>query len=298
MIHPLRIAHRGASGLAPENTLTAFELAIQLGVDLIEVDVHGTVDGAVVVVHDSTLTRTTDRQGAVRELTLSQIRQADAGSRFQPPTKNELIPTLEEVLELTRNRAVLLIEIKADFLAERVLQIVESMEAESHVIIQSFNPETVHRVKLLNSSIPTALVVGKLPTTPSRVRARRMVGEVLEAGANVLSIWHAVLTPQFFEEVRRRGISVWTWTVDEQIIMRDLIQMGVQGIITNFPDRLNETLDVLESEGLLQVPLGRRRRRYRRRPHQVMRSSSRPSPIAAPFLARSVSSIPDPGRRR
>ena len=265
MIHPLRIAHRGASGLAPENTLTAFELAIQLGVDLIEVDVHGTVDGAVVVVHDSTLTRTTDRQGAVRELTLSQIRQADAGSRFQPPTKNELIPTLEEVLELTRNRAVLLIEIKADFLAERVLQIVESMEAESHVIIQSFNPETVHRVKLLNSSIPTALVVGKLPTTPSRVRARRMVGEVLEAGANVLSIWHAVLTPQFFEEVRRRGISVWTWTVDEQIIMRDLIQMGVQGIITNFPDRLNETLDVLESEGLLQVPLGRRRRRKRSR---------------------------------
>ena len=139
------------------------------------------------------------------------------------------------------------------------------MEAESHVIIQSFNPETVHRVKLLNSSIPTALVVGKLPTTPSRVRARRMVGEVLEAGANVLSIWHAVLTPQFFEEVRRRGISVWTWTVDEQIIMRDLIQMGVQGIITNFPDRLNETLDVLESEGLLQVPLGRRRRRKRSR---------------------------------
>ena len=265
MIHPLRIAHRGASGLAPENTLTAFELAIQLGVDLIEVDVHGTVDGAVVVVHDSTLTRTTDRQGAVRELTLSQIRQADAGSRFQPPTKNELIPTLEEVLELTRNRAVLLIEIKADFLAERVLQIVESMEAESHVIIQSFNPETVHRVKLLNSSIPAALVVGKLPTTPSRVRARRMVGEVLEAGANVLSIWHAVLTPQFFEEVRRRGISVWTWTVDEQIIMRDLIQMGVQGIITNFPDRLNETLDVLESEGLLQVPLGRRRRQKRSR---------------------------------
>ena len=265
MIHPLRIAHRGGSGLAPENTLTAFELAIQLGVDLIEVDVHGTADGAVVVVHDSTLTRTTDRQGAVRELTLSQIRKADAGSRFQPPTKNEVIPTLEEVLELTRNRAVLLIEIKADFLAERVLQIVESMEAESHVIIQSFNPETVHRVKLLNSSIPTALVVGKLPTTPSRVRARRMVGEVLEAGANVLSIWHAVLTPQFFEEVRRRGISVWTWTVDEQIIMRDLIQMGVQGIITNFPDRLNETLDVLESEGLLQVPLGRRRRQKRSR---------------------------------
>lgn len=265
MIHPLRIAHRGAAGLAPENTLAAIELAIQLGVDLIEVDVHGTADGAVVVLHDSTLTRTTNYQGAVRGLTLSQIRAADAGSWFHPSFGKEVIPILEEALELTRNRALLLIEIKADFLAERVLQIVESMDAESHVVIQSFDPETVRRVKLLNSSVPTALVVGKLPTTPSRVRARRMVREVLAVGANILSVWHAVLTPQFFEEMRRRGLSVWTWTVDERIVMRDLIQMGVQGLITNYPDRLNETLQVLESEGLLQVPLGRRSRQKRSR---------------------------------
>ena len=92
-----------------------------------------------------------------------------------------------------------------------------------------------------------------------------MVREVLAVGANILSVWHAVLTPQFFEEMRRRGLCVWTWTVDERIAMRDLIQMGVQGLITNYPDRLNETLRVLESEGLLQVPLGRRSHQKRSR---------------------------------
>ena len=265
LIHPLRIAHRGASGEAPENTLAAFDRAIEIGVDLVEIDVHGTADGAVVVIHDTTLTRTTDCRGAVRDLSLAEIRRADAGAWYKSEFRGERVPTLEEVLELVRNRALLLVEIKADYLAERVLQIVEGMNASSHVVIQSFSPEIVNRVKLLNSAVPTALVVGKLPTAPSRVRARTIVGEVLEAGANVLSMWHAALTPQFFEEMRHRGVSVWAWTVDEQVIMRDLIQMGVNGVITNHPDRLNDALEVLELEGVAHVPLGRRRRQRRSR---------------------------------
>ena len=262
MIHPLRIAHRGASGsgLAPENTLAAIERAIQTGVDAVEIDVHGTADGAVVVIHDSTIARTTDGQGAVRDLTLADIRQADAGSWFDSSFKGERVPTLEEVLDLARHRALVLIEVKSDYLAEKVLQIIEGMDAVSQVMVQSFNPLTVHRTKLLNPGVPAALVVGKLPTTPSRVRARKMVRELLEVGANALSIWHTVLTPQFFEEMRRRGVAVWTWTVDDQIVMRDLVHMGVQGIITNYPNRLNETLGELEAEGLIQVPIGRRQR--------------------------------------
>ncbi len=262
MIHPLRIAHRGASGrgLAPENTLAAIERAIQTGVDAVEIDVHGTADGAVVVIHDSTLARTTDCQGAVRDLTLAEIRRADAGSWFDPSFEGERVPTLEEVLDLARHRALVLIEVKSDYLAEKVLQIIDSMDAVSQVMVQSFNPQTVHRTKLLSPGLPAALVVGKLPTQPSRVRARKMVRELLEVGANALSIWHTVLTPQFFEEMRRRGVSVWTWTVDDQIVMRDLVHMGVQGIVTNYPNRLNETLGELEAEGLIQVPIGRRQR--------------------------------------
>lgn len=260
MIHPVRVAHRGASGVAPENTIAAFERAIHMGVDAIEVDVHGTGDGRVVVIHDPTLDRTTDRHGLVRASTLDEIREADAGSWFDDGFLGERVPLLEEAIERCRHRALLLIEIKADFLAEKVLQIVYEMDALSHVVIQSFNPETLRRVKLIDATVPTALLIGKLPAAPSRVRARKMVKQVLEVGANALAIWHATLTPPFFEEMRKRAVTVWAWTVDEELVMRDMVQMGVQGIITNHPERLNRVLENLEGEGLIQTPLGRRQR--------------------------------------
>jgi len=240
--------------------LAAFELAIQLGVDAVELDVRASSDGKVVVIHDPTLDRTTNRTGAVNELTLAEIRRADAGSHVGPAYRGERIPTLDEVLDLTRNRALALIEIKADYLAERVLEIVDLLDAGSQVMIQSFDPDTVRRVNALDPTLPTALLVGKLPTSPSRVRARRMVREIVSVGANALAVWHATLTPQFFEEMRRRAVSVWTWTVDEEVIMRDMVQLGVQGIITNYPDRLNGILSDLESMGLVAAPLGRRQR--------------------------------------
>ena len=265
MIHPVRIAHRGASGSAPENTLPAFERAVQIGVDAIEIDVHGTSDGHTVVIHDASMDRTTNRSGPIRELTLEQIRAADAGSWFHSDFAGAKVPLLEEAIEVTRHRALLLVEIKADFMAERVLQTVDEMDASSQIVIQSFSAETIRRVKVLNPSIPVALLKGKLPTTPSRVRARRMVKEVLAAGANALAVWHATLTPQFYEEMRKRAISVWAWTVDEEVIIKDMVQMGVQGIITNHPERLNLVLGDLEADGLTQVPLGRRRRLKRSR---------------------------------
>ena len=179
---------------------------------------------------------------------------------MSPAFRGERVPLLEEALDLARHRALVLVEVKAEFLAERVLQIIEAQDMASQVVVQSFNPETVRRVKVLNPAIPTALLVGKVPTTPARVRARRIVKNVLEAGANALSIWHATLTPPFFEEMRRRAVGVWTWTVDEDVIMRDMAQMGVQGIVTNYPDRLNTVLAELEAEGLVHTPLGRRQR--------------------------------------
>jgi glycerophosphoryl diester phosphodiesterase len=260
VIPPLRIAHRGASGrgLAPENTLAAFEKAIELGVDMLEVDVRKTGDGHIVVLHDPSLDRTTDSQGLVRDMTLEQVRQADAGA-------GERVPLLSEVLDLARHRAQVLLEIKSDFIAERVLQIIFESGAEDQVVLQSFNPQTVQRVKLLAPQLPASLLVGQLPTTPSRVRARRLVAQVLEVGANALSVWHATLTPPLIEEMRKRAIAVWAWTVDEEIIMRDLAMMGVQGIITNYPDRLNAVFDDLVDSGQIQPPLGRRQRQKRSR---------------------------------
>jgi len=116
VIHPVRIAHRGASGdgLAPENTLAALESSIQMGVDVLEIDVRGSKDGGVVVIHDAMMDRTTNTTGSVSELTLEEIRQADAGSWAGPSFKDQRVPLLEEVLDLARHRVLVLVEIKGD----------------------------------------------------------------------------------------------------------------------------------------------------------------------------------------
>lgn len=278
MIHPLRVAHRGASGsgLAPENTLAAFERAIQLGVDAIELDVRATRDGVVVVMHDPAIDRTTNREGPVDELTFAQLRQADAGAWFGRDFVDQRVPTLQEVLDLIRHRAVAVVEIKVDWLAEQVLKVAHDVDVIDQVVIQSFAPETVRRINAVDPSVPTALLIGNLPTSPARMRARRVAHEVLTTGANILNVWHGALTPPFFEEMRKRGVTVWTWTVDEEAVMRDVIQMGVQGVTTNYPDRLNGVLGALEQEGAILVPMGRRQRlkpsRWRRR-RQIRRVS-------------------------
>lgn len=278
MIHPVRIAHRGASGagLAPENTLAAFERAIQIGVDAVELDVRSTRDGALVVLHDPLLDRTTDRGGPVRELPLAQVREADAGSWFGPEFAGQKVPTLAEALDLMRRRALVVIEIKADHLAEAVLRVVDDLVVADQVVIQSFSSETIRRVKAIDPAAPSALLVENLPTSPSRMRARRLVREVLSLGANILNIWHATLTPAFFEEARKRGLTVWTWTVDEAVVLRDMVQMGVQGVATNHPDRLNDVLGELAREGAILVPFGRSQRfkpsRWRRR-REIRRAS-------------------------
>ena len=260
MIPPLRIAHRGASGrgLAPENTLAAFEKALDIGVDMLEIDVRVTGDGQLIVLHDPSLDRTTDCEGIVRELGLEEIRQADAGD-------GERIPILREVFDLARHRAPILLEIKSDFIAERVVQAIAEAQFAEQVVVQSFNPQTVERVKRLAPHLPASLLIGELPTAPSRLRARRLVSQVLEIGANTLSIWHATLTPALIEEMRKRGIAVWAWTVDEEITMRDLAMMGVQGLVTNYPDVLNNVLEDLMESGQAQPPLGRRRLQNRGR---------------------------------
>ena len=224
---------------------------------MLEIDVRVTGDGQLIVLHDPSLDRTTDCEGIVREMGLDEIRQADAGD-------GERVPILREVFD---QRAIgrRYSGNKSDFIAERVVQAIADAQIEEQVVVQSFNPQTVERVKRLAPHLPSSLLIGELPTTPSRVRARRLVSQVLEVGANTLSIWHATLTPSLIEEMRKRGIAVWAWTVDEEITMRDLAMMGVQGLVTNYPDVLNNVLDDLMESGQAQPPLGRRRLQNRGR---------------------------------
>lgn len=234
------IAHRGASGNGhcPENTLSAFDKAIKLGVDCVECDVHCSKDGHVVVIHDSTLNRTTDKKGAVAELTLEEIKQADAGSWFSKSFAGERVPTLEELLSLTKDKVVTVIEIKPKGITESVLKVVERSNAIDRVLIQSFHFEVVKELYELNPKVPRALLVGGgLPI--SRLSSiMELVHQAAEVGAGTLNLLHTVITANLVKEANKRGISVWAWTVDDESRMVELLDIGVSGITSNFPDKL------------------------------------------------------------
>ena len=246
MVCPLRIAHRGASLVAPENTLAAFEAAIQEGVDLIEIDVHASRDGELVVIHDASLDRTTDRIGAIAELPLALLREADAGSWFDPKFADQRVPMLTEVLDLARHRVPVLIEVKAEHLSQTLLQQVGALGVDEDVVIQSFHADTIRCVNQINPSVPTALLKGRNPDELSASAMRQLAAEVLAIGANALAIWHEALTPTLFEHLRRCAISVWVWTVDDEAAMWDKAHLGVHGIISNDPGRLNRVLSEFE----------------------------------------------------
>tara|TARA_A100001037_G_scaffold298984_1_gene323698 strand:+ start:756 stop:1586 length:831 start_codon:yes stop_codon:yes gene_type:complete len=246
LLPPLqRIAHRGASGkgLAPENTLAAFEKAIEVGCDAVEIDIHLTADNRVVVIHDRVVDRTTDGSGPVDTMTLDEIRELSAGGWYDPAFESERIPTLEETLELIGWRALLLIEAKTEEAAEKAVSIIRARRAQSRVVMQSFLGQAVRTVNRLDSRIPTAFLM----TGGEAVLRRRagVVKRVLKLGANALALKYTAATPDLVGMFLGRAMGMWVWTVDEEEDMREMIEMGVGGIITNYPDRLNKVLEEL-----------------------------------------------------
>ncbi len=238
----MRIAHRGASGkgLAPENTLAAIEKALEIGVDLVEVDIHLTADGHPVVIHDRTVDRTTDGSGPVDGLTLEEIRKLDAGKWRDPAYRGERIPTMEEALDLVKGRAGLLIEAKTEEAAERAVTVIRSMRAQAHVVIQSFHGVAVRAVNRMDRRIPTAFLM-----TGGESALRRKSGvvkRVLKLGANALSLKYTAARPDLVGVFLSRAMGFWVWTVDNEADMRAMVEMGVGGIITNHPDKLNAVL--------------------------------------------------------
>lgn len=258
----LVIAHRGASALAPENTLAAFEKGIEVGADAVEIDVHLTRDNRVVVMHDGNLDRTTDGIGPTYQRMLGEIKRLDAGSWFDARFAGERVPTLEETLDLLRNRAVVLIEVKPNGIARAVVDVVRQMKAVEHVVIQSFHPGTVRTVRELDPRIPTSLLTVRPGATRPRRRGRSMVKRAVKVGANALSVRYAGLDSRTVEEIHHRAMALWVWTVDEEQDMRAMIEAGVDGIITNRPDVLRRMLD---GEDVSTRRTRGRLRRWRRR---------------------------------
>ncbi|MBK9290517.1 MAG: glycerophosphodiester phosphodiesterase [Bacteroidetes bacterium] len=252
---PLVIAHRGASGSAPENTLAAVSKAMEIGADLIEIDVHLTRDRQLVVIHDYTVDRTTNGTGKIKDLDFNTIRELDAGSWFSKEFAGEMVPTLDEVLRLIGGKHKLLIEIKPTWTGDhetekQVLGYIRAHAAESWCVVQSFDPQVIRNLRQLDPKIELhQLVVGNLPLLPLHFH------KSLAGGSYLRHRDVAAVNPNYrfvgagkIKRLHKRGQKVFVWTVDEPHKMEALIDAGADGIITNHPERL---INILKNKGLM-----------------------------------------------
>jgi glycerophosphoryl diester phosphodiesterase len=227
----LNIAHRGASGTFPENTLSAFRAAIAAGADMCELDVQLTRDAAVVVIHDETVNRTTDGAGEVAALTLEEIQRFDAGAKFKGGKfKRERIPTLDEVFAVTSGKCGLNIELKGGGVEAQVAAIMQARNAFADSIVSSFNWDYLKKIQTLHFNIRIALLAEEKPVD-------LMMNAVAMRAHAINPRWDMV-TADLCKAAHERGLKVYTWTVDADARMRALAECGVDGIMTNYPERL------------------------------------------------------------
>ena len=227
----LNIAHRGASGTFPENTLSAFRAAIDAGADMCELDVQLTRDAAVVVIHDETVNRTTDGAGEVAALTLEEIQRLDAGAKFKGgKVKGERIPTLDEVFAATIGKCGLNIELKAGGVEAQVAATMQARNAFADSIVSSFDWDYLKKIQTLHFNIRIALLAEEKPVD-------LMMNAVAMRAHAINPRWDMV-TADLCKAAHERGLKVYTWTVDADARMRALAECGVDGIMTNYPERL------------------------------------------------------------
>jgi glycerophosphoryl diester phosphodiesterase len=243
----LNIAHQGAGGIAPSNTLTAFRRAADLGAAGIELDVHLSADGAAVVIHDFTVDRTTDGRGRVADLPLAALKELDAGSWFDPAFADERIPTLEEVFEAVGWELLINVELKPPLrdtpaLEATVVALVRRHKLTDRVLISSFDPRVLHRVRRLAPTLPLGFLYGSRPISwLTRALARLIPGLTTEA---IHPHWTLLRSAGAIRRAHARSRRVVAWTVDEPAHMRQLVTWGVDAIITNHPDRLRTVLEM------------------------------------------------------
>jgi glycerophosphoryl diester phosphodiesterase len=244
-IHPLVIAHRGASAAEPENTLRAFDLAIKQGAQMIELDLHLTRDNRVVVIHDPVLDHTTDLKGRVDHLSLAEVRKADAG-------KGERVPTLEETLDLASRRASLYLEIKDPRAAAETLRLIRARQSQSEAMLASFDIELMRRLGQEVNDIELGIILGTIKINPI-VRWREAVPWIALRHINyqVLSMQVGLCFNRLAHQVKAHGKRLFVWTVDDERQFGRMIDRRVDGIVTNVPDRLISYLNrTTENRGI------------------------------------------------
>ncbi len=211
------IAHRGASFLEPENTIKAVERAVKMGADFVEVDVRVSKDKQLVVMHDPSINRTTDGKGLVKDYTLQELKNFDAGD-------GETIPTLDEVMACVKDRIGLVIEIKEPGTEVKILEKIDENNLEN-VILTSFYHKSIKNARKINPSVDAGIIFTGQPVDVNQM--------VSSAGANVIFPGYKYLDEDLIKQAHGNGISVYPWTVDDEGMFEKLVEMGVDGIVTN-----------------------------------------------------------------
>ena len=228
------LGHRGASGYAPENTLEAFSLAMDMGANGFELDVHLSKDGELVIMHDETVDRTTNGSGQIQSFTLKELKALDA-SNGMPGFEGVKIPTLEELYDLIRNtRHVVNLEIKTDQIVypgivEKVLKLEQKMGMEGRILYSSFNHYTLMELRKVKPDVKFGILYSDGLFEPWKY------AESIGA-AYIHPHWRTLLYPGLIEGSLAAGIGINTWTVNDEEIMELCLRNDI-GIITNFPDR-------------------------------------------------------------
>lgn len=242
MKRSLNISHRGFSGYYPENTMVAFRKAIEAGCDGIETDLHMTKDGVIVICHDETIDRTTNGTGFICDYTYNELCEFDAGIKFSREFEGEKIPNIDEFLDYVMDKNLLInLELKNDMipyseLEKKVIDKVYEFGVEKNVILSSFNHYSMIRVKEYDKNIKTGLLY-----TAILYKAHEYIKTV---GADALHpFFSSVMNKKIVTDIKKNGIIINAYTVNEKEYMERLIELGIDGIITNYPNKLKKILE-------------------------------------------------------
>ncbi len=252
--YPLVMAHQGGNGLWPDNTRYAFERAVDLGVDVLEMDIHSTADDVLVVIHDSTVDRTTDGSGAVHDLTLPELQALDAGYRWTPdsgqtwPYRGQgiIVPTLEELFVAFPDMPMN-VEIKQaePSIAVSLCRLIREQGMAEKVLVVSFHEEATQEFRKACPEVVTGATQNEVITIFAL--SKPFLERVYTPGAGAVQVPEYrsglhVITPRFVDAAHNRGLQVHAWTINDEADMRRLTDLGVDGIITDYPDRLLQLL--------------------------------------------------------
>ncbi|MCD6576877.1 MAG: hypothetical protein J7K66_02550 [Anaerolineaceae bacterium] len=245
--HPLVIAHRGYSRVAPENTLLAYSKAIEVGADMVEMDINLTKDGEMVMIHDHFLERTTNGKGLVQDYTLEELKKLDAGFYFQPKVENVRIPTAEESIQLIKEAGVLVcFEIKggnperACLIAEKLIQLFRKYDAFDWANTCSYHPEAVALAKRLAPELVTSRE--RLPDD-SPFDVKETIKQANECDSPIVLSDYKILKPGDIDDLHKAGIAMWTWNPFELADIHAVIDQHTDGVMGDNPEAAREIVD-------------------------------------------------------